>query len=64
MRERNFYAPGDTTHYGQEVRDADRIRRIWGELHASADFAERRREIDAFNARSAHTSSAGWRSRR
>ncbi len=54
VRARNFYAPGDTTHYGQEVRDADRIGRIWGELHASADFAERRREIDVFNGRSAN----------
>jgi xanthine dehydrogenase large subunit len=52
VRARNFYAPGDATHYGQPVRDAGRIRRIWSQLHGSADFAERRREIDAFNARS------------
>src|SRR5207244_6340328 len=32
---------------------AGRIRRIWSQLHAGADVAERRREIDAFNARSA-----------
>ena len=55
VRARNFYAPGDTTHYGQEVRDADRIRRIWGELRASADFVGRRHEIDELNARSSHT---------
>jgi xanthine dehydrogenase large subunit len=54
VRTRNFYAPGDTTHYGQPVRDAGRIRRIWSQLHAGADFAERRREVDAFNARSAN----------
>ena len=54
VRTRNFYAPGDTTHYGQPVRDAGRIRRIWSQLHAGADFAERRREIDAVNARSAN----------
>jgi xanthine dehydrogenase large subunit len=29
VREQNFYLPGDTTHYGQPVRDADRIGRIW-----------------------------------
>ncbi|HEU4417363.1 MAG TPA: xanthine dehydrogenase molybdopterin binding subunit [Planctomycetota bacterium] len=52
VRERNFYAPGDHTHYGQEVRDADRIGRIWRELLASSNFAERRREIAASNARS------------
>ena len=52
VRARNFYAPGDTTHYGQPVHDAGRILRIWSKLRASADFGERRREIDAFNARS------------
>jgi len=55
VRARNFYAPGDTTHYGQEVRDADRIARIWTELRASADFDERRRALDEGNARSAHS---------
>ena len=25
VRERNFYRPGDETHYGEPVRDADRI---------------------------------------
>ncbi len=38
VRERNFYAAGDTTHYGQEVRDADRIRRIWTELRRSGEL--------------------------
>jgi len=52
VRARNFYAPGDTTHYGQDVRGAGRIRRIWRKLADSADFAERRREINASNARS------------
>ena len=32
VRERNFYRAGDVTHYGQEVRDPDRIARIWAEL--------------------------------
>jgi xanthine dehydrogenase large subunit len=54
IRERNFYRPGDETHYGQVVRDADRITRIWGELKESSDFAERRRDIAAFNAASPH----------
>jgi xanthine dehydrogenase large subunit len=50
VRERNFYREGDVTHYGQEVKDASRIQRIWDELKRSSDFENRRREIDAFNA--------------
>jgi xanthine dehydrogenase large subunit len=55
VRERNFYTPGATTHYGQEVRDAERIGRIWTELGRSSGFAERSREIERFNASSLHT---------
>ena len=29
VRERNFYREGDVTHYGQTVKDASRIGRIW-----------------------------------
>jgi xanthine dehydrogenase large subunit len=54
VRERNFYRPGDRTHYGQEVRDAGRIARIWHELLASSGFAARRRELAAWNERHAH----------
>jgi xanthine dehydrogenase large subunit len=50
VRERNFYRPGDTSHYGQEIKDADRIERIWIELRESSQFALRSREIAAFNA--------------
>jgi len=55
VRERNFYRPSDTpetitTHYGQVVKDAERIRLIWDELKASAAFDRRRREIAQFNA--------------
>ncbi len=32
VRERNFYREGDTTHYGQPVKDAGRIARIWHQL--------------------------------
>jgi xanthine dehydrogenase large subunit len=55
VREKNFYVPGDTTHYGQVVRDADRIGRIWSELKESSAFVARRQEIDAFNAASPHS---------
>jgi xanthine dehydrogenase large subunit len=54
VREKNFYVIGDTTHYGQVVRDADRIGRIWSELKESSSFLARRRAIAAFNASSPH----------
>lgn len=54
VRERNFYRPGDETHYGQVVKDADRIGRIWEELKASSDFGARLAEISARNALHPH----------
>jgi len=50
VRERNFYREGQSTHYGQPVKDAERIARIWGLLKESSRFAARREEVDAFNA--------------
>ena len=50
LRRRNFYRPGDTTPYGQEVRHAERIDQIWQELLGRADVAARRQEIARFNA--------------
>ncbi|MCA9583087.1 MAG: molybdopterin-dependent oxidoreductase, partial [Myxococcales bacterium] len=41
VRARNFYEPGDRTHYGQVVKDADRIRRIWDDLLRESNFEER-----------------------
>lgn len=54
VRERNFYREGDTTHYGQTVKDAVRIATIWRELKASSDFDVRRRDINRFNETHAH----------
>ena len=54
IRERNFYRDGDTTHYGEHVRDAHRIETIWRSVKDSSRFEERRAEIVAFNARSVH----------
>lgn len=54
VRERNFYRPGDETHYGEPVRDADRIALIWNTLKESSEFDERRDGIANFNARSRH----------
>ncbi|MEM7205915.1 MAG: xanthine dehydrogenase molybdopterin binding subunit [Planctomycetota bacterium] len=50
VRARNFYRAGDHTHYGQEVRDAERIGRIWDQLLESSAFARRRQEIAQWNA--------------
>ncbi|MBI4902815.1 MAG: xanthine dehydrogenase molybdopterin binding subunit [Acidobacteria bacterium] len=54
IRERNFYREGQTTHYGQPVKDAARIPRIWEELQVSSDFAMRRAEVARFNAEHRH----------
>jgi len=54
VRERNFYRPGDATHYGEPVRDADRIALIWNMLKESSEFDQRRTGIANFNARSLH----------
>jgi xanthine dehydrogenase large subunit len=49
VRERNFYRPGDATHYSQPVKHADRIGMIWSRLKDTSRFHERRREIDRWN---------------
>ncbi|HEU4742591.1 MAG TPA: xanthine dehydrogenase molybdopterin binding subunit [Meiothermus sp.] len=54
VRERNFYREGDTTHYLQPVKDAERIERIWYELKTSSDFTARRQHIAEFNAAHPH----------
>ena len=54
VRERNLYrgkGETNTTHYGQPLDD-ERIPAIWSRLLDTSRFAERRREIDAFNAKS------------
>ena len=47
VRERNFYREGDVTHYGQTVKDADRIQTIWTQLLESSAFTERRSAMPA-----------------
>ena len=54
VRRRNFYRPGDCSHYGQPIRDADRIERIWNELRESSDFDERWQATERFNAENRH----------
>lgn len=55
VRESNFYGRGEspdvTTHYGQIIKDADRIQRVWDELKASSAFDQRRSQVAEFNAK-------------
>ena len=54
LRRRNFYEPGQTTPYGQLVKDAERMPAIWSQVLDSSAFERRSAEIAAFNAGSAH----------
>ncbi|AKU16856.1 xanthine dehydrogenase molybdopterin binding subunit [Luteipulveratus mongoliensis] len=54
LRRRNLYQPGQTTPYGQDVRHAERLERIWDEVSEDADLATRRAAIGDFNARHQH----------
>jgi xanthine dehydrogenase large subunit len=54
VRERNFYREGHSTHYGQAVKDASRIARIWSQLKESSNLAARRKEIERYNAGHPH----------
>jgi xanthine dehydrogenase large subunit len=55
VRQHNFYKEGQATHYGQEVKDASRMDRIWSELKDSSEFELRKKEVQAFNASHPHT---------
>ncbi len=55
VRLRNFYRQGDVTHYGQEVKDAGRMGRIWTRLKDSSQMEKRRNDIRIFNAAHPHT---------
>jgi len=54
VRRRNFYQEGQSTHYGQPVKDAGRITAIWDDLWEASDFAARRAAISDFNAANKH----------
>ncbi len=58
LREQNFYRQGQTTPYGQTVKDADRMPLIWSQLKDESDFDARRAEIAAYNAAHADTKRA------
>src|SRR6266567_4696314 len=54
VRERNFYREGQSTHYGQPVKDAERISRIWTQLKDRSSFTARREAIERDNQRHLH----------
>jgi xanthine dehydrogenase large subunit len=54
LRRRNFYAPGQTTPYGQPVKDAERLGTVWDTLLNRSDYAARQAEVAVFNASSPH----------
>ncbi|MEJ1089173.1 xanthine dehydrogenase molybdopterin binding subunit [Microbacterium sp. Mu-80] len=54
LREKNFYRPGQSTPYGQPIKDVDRLTTIWNQLRDEADVDTRRAGIAAFNAGSPH----------
>ena len=58
LRRRNFYRSGQTTPYGQEVRHAERLERIWSQVLTNGDVERRLLEIEAFNAVHEHTKRA------
>jgi xanthine dehydrogenase large subunit len=49
LRSRNFYKAGQSTPYGQPLRDPERMPRVWQTLLEQSDFAKRSLEIEAFN---------------
>jgi xanthine dehydrogenase large subunit len=54
-RERNFYRPGQCTPYGQVVRHAERMGKIWTQVLREGDYESRLVEVAAFNAAHPHT---------
>ncbi|MGW4353926.1 xanthine dehydrogenase molybdopterin binding subunit [Nocardia sp. NPDC004582] len=54
LRRRNFYRPGQSTPYGQEVRHAERITETWDQVLVNGEIDSRAREIAAFNASHRH----------
>ncbi|ULH14171.1 xanthine dehydrogenase molybdopterin binding subunit (plasmid) [Deinococcus sp. KNUC1210] len=58
LRQRNFYAPGEATPYGQPVRHAERLQTVWSTLLERSEFAARQADIQAFNAAHPHSKRA------
>jgi xanthine dehydrogenase large subunit len=55
VRERNLYGDGQTTHYGQPVQDASRLRDVWARLTRSSELEPRSAATRTFNEAHRHT---------
>jgi len=55
LRRRNFYAPGQSTPYGQPVRHAERAAVAWEQVMSGSDFVTRTEQIRRFNSEQADT---------
>ncbi|MFJ3582220.1 xanthine dehydrogenase molybdopterin binding subunit [Streptomyces sp. NPDC090127] len=58
LRERNFYRRGQSTPYGQQVVQPERISAVWEQVKENAGVVDRQRQIAAFNAAHPHTKRA------
>ncbi|HEX5857977.1 MAG TPA: xanthine dehydrogenase molybdopterin binding subunit [Microbacterium sp.] len=58
LRRRNFYRPGQTTPYGQVVKDAERMHAIWDQVRDGGDIDARRAEVAVFNEQHEHVKRA------
>jgi xanthine dehydrogenase large subunit len=58
LRRSNLYRPGQSTPYGQTVKDAGRMPAIWDQLHDECGVDARRAQIDTFNAEHEHVKRA------
>ncbi|MFW5474595.1 xanthine dehydrogenase molybdopterin binding subunit [Knoellia sp. CPCC 206450] len=54
VRRRNFYADGQTTHYGQVITQSERLERAWEQVTVDAELDRRRAEVEEFNATHEH----------
>jgi len=54
LRRRNFYAAGQATPYGQQVRHPERLVRAWDQLAQTASLDSRRAEVERWNAAHPH----------
>ncbi|KAJ2558682.1 hypothetical protein EV175_000675 [Coemansia sp. RSA 1933] len=52
LREINMYRAGDVTPFSQKLDGDWNVPRMWAQLKDRGQFAQRRAEVDAFNARS------------
>jgi xanthine dehydrogenase large subunit len=58
LRRRNFYRPGQSTPYGQPVKDPERLATVWDQVHERGDLQRRLVDVTAFNAAHPHTKRA------